>query len=90
MKVIKKLIIKSYTRDYYTERLDFIETRRMKESIDHEVKAFLRYFISYCWLYFYTLLIDCVINSFILLGMALYQGAILIVAYILFVLIRKL
>ncbi len=57
-KILKKLIIKSYTKDYYIKKFDEIETLRMKSSLQSEFKSMVRFIGSYMWLSFYTSIID--------------------------------
>lgn len=78
MKLIKKLLIKSYTRSYYYKKLDEIETIHMKASVHNEFKAAAHYVPSLIWLKFYTSIIDTIINALLILLMIAF-------AFILFV-----
>lgn len=83
MKILKKLVIKSYTKDYYIDKLDEIQTLRMKECIHHEFKGTIKYIRSLMWLEFYTSIIDFFINSFIVLCIIIYKFSIIFIGYIL-------
>lgn len=71
VKLIKHLIIRSYTRDYYTKKLDELETIYLKNSVHNEFKSLWKYMISLIFLKFYTFIIDIFINSFLILGMVI-------------------
>lgn len=73
IKILKKLIVKSYTIDYFTVKYDQIETIRMKASVQNELTSFIRFVGSYMWLRFYTLIIDFFLNLFVLLGVIIVE-----------------
>jgi len=79
--IMKKLIIKSYTKDYYIAKLDEIETIRMKTSIQNEFTSFVRFALSYLWLHFYTSIIDFFINTFIILGIVSFKLFVFLVIF---------
>jgi len=79
--IMKKLIIKSYTKDYYIAKLDEIETIRMKASIQNEFTSFVRFALSYLWLHFYTSIIDFFINTFIILGIVSFKLFVFLVIF---------
>ncbi len=79
MNIVKKLIIKSYTKDYYIKKLDEIETLRMKSSIQNEFTSFVRFACSSLWLHFYTSIIDFFINTFIVLGIVIFKVSLMFV-----------
>lgn len=85
--IVKKLVIKSYTKEYYTKKLDEIQTIRMKTSLQSEFKSIVRYIISFSWLYFYTSIIDFFVNAFILLGIVLFKSFVMVAVYVLYVIL---
>lgn len=87
-KLLKKLVIKSYTRDYYHRRLDEIETQRMKASIKNEFTSFVRYACQYTWLHIYTSVIDFFINTVIVLCLFTIKFFILIIFFAVFMIIN--
>jgi len=89
MNIVKKLIIKSYTKDYYIAKHDFLETRYMKESILHGFKAYMRYTLAMLWLNTYTAVIDFFINTCIMILIISYKGFVFILALLFFYLINE-
>jgi len=87
--IMKKLIIKSYTKDYYIAKLDEIETRRMKDSIQNEFTSFVRFSVSYMWLHFYTSIIDFFINTFIILGLVSFKLFVFLVIFFIIISVNK-
>lgn len=90
MNIVKKMIIKSYTKDYYFAKLDEIETIRMKSSLHNEFTSFVRYALSYMWIHLYTSIVDFFINTFIVLGVISIKCFLIIVVLILYVIACKL
>lgn len=88
-KLLKKIVIKSYTREHYYKKLDQIDTRYMKESVHYEVKAFIRYSVSRAWLGFYTFFVDFMINTLLILGIALFKLSLAAAVYAFFLLINN-
>jgi len=87
--IMKKLVIKSYTKDYYIEKLDEIETIRMKTSIQNEFTSFVRFALSYMWLHFYTSIIDFFINSFIILGIVFFKISVFLLIFFIIITVNK-
>lgn len=85
--IVKKLIIKSYTKDYYTSKLDEIQTIRIKASVQNDFTSIVRFVLSFSWLYFYTSIIDFFINTFIILGIIFFKFLVLIVTYLIYIIL---
>lgn len=86
--VLKLFLIRSYTGAIFADRYDILHTRRMKESLNGEVLAFIRFLLSYCLLRFWTLLIDWVMNILVMLGIALFLTLNVYIHYFFFLFVR--
>lgn len=86
MNIVKKLIVKSYTKDYYIAKYDEIETIRMKSSIQNEFTSFVRFALSSIWLHFYTSIIDFFINTVIIILIVFFKLFVMLAIFIVFML----
>ena len=77
-KIFKYLIIKSYTKDYHTVKLDEIQTIWMKESVHNEFVGSIKYMRSLIWLSFYTFIIDFFINSLLIMLIVIFMISIML------------